>query len=193
MNVSEPVAAVVDFLKEQGYALWPGPVLVRGVQFSFDAVLQAPDRFSDVVLVCDVLAHDDQEDIVQQVIGLARALDMAGKANPLTTIVVGGRLDNDFVNRLMGVTRLLPLGDLESSSAVSKNLENGLAILTPLNVDPGGDDLADPVEALREAANNISEDMVWLVDLAETGQSSVQEAAIELMEGCLAPAWEDDE
>lgn len=74
MSMSVPVIAVVEFLKAHDFALWPRPVLVRGVKFSFDAVLQAPDRFSDVVLVCDVLAHDDQQEIVQQVIGLARAL-----------------------------------------------------------------------------------------------------------------------
>ena len=115
MTMSDPVSAVVTYLEERGFVQRPAPLMIRGVTFSFVAVLHGPEGFSDLVLVCDTIAHDRDDDIVRQVLGFARALDMARKTNPLTTVIVGRRPDFALTAQLTNVSRVLALGTLDAS------------------------------------------------------------------------------
>ena len=190
MSAGGPVEVVVAYLKERGFSLWPDKLIVRDVAFSFDAVLQGPEGFSDLVLVCDTLAHDNDEDIVRQVLGLARALDMARKTNPLTTVVVGRRPNLLLMNRMMSVSRVLALGLIDEAKP-DVQLENGLAILSPLKFENASGSVADPMTELRSRLSDIRADLRALVDTADEGEDAVRKAINVALQDNLAPALED--
>ena len=193
MMMSYPVEAVVAYLEGRGFAKWPAPLIIRGVTFSFDAVLHGPDGFSDLVLVCDTLAHDRDEDIVLQVLGLARALDMARKTNPLTTVIVGRRPDLPLIARLTNVSRVLAVGALDTSLDLTTHLDNWLAVLTPLNLAASTGSVADPMAELRKTASDLRSDLLPLIDAAADGEESVQITVNALIERDLLQFLEDDE
>jgi len=193
MSMSWPVEAVVQYLEQKGYSLRPNSILVRGITFSFDATLKAPDRFSDLILVCDVLEQESEHSLVRQILGLARALDMAEKTNPLTTILVGGRLTAQLTNRLMGVTRVLTLGSFETPEEANTVLENGLAILTPLKLGEADNGVVDPVASLRLAVTNLGQNALNLIEIADEGSDSVKDAIDRLLDIDLSLIWEETE
>ncbi|MCY4557176.1 MAG: hypothetical protein OXF79_12530 [Chloroflexi bacterium] len=191
MTMSDQVAAVVDFMEERGFVQWPTPLMIRGVTFYFDAVLHGPEGFSDIILVCDTIAHDRDDDIVRQVLGFARALDMARKTNPLTTVIVGRRPDFPLTARLTNVSRVLALGAFDASVDQTTHLNNWLAVLTPLDFTLSAEPIADPIAALREATSDLRSDLQSLIDVAPDGQMLVQAALNALIERDLAPVLED--
>ena len=191
--ISDPVEAVVAYLEARHFVRWPQPLMIRGVTFSFDAVLHGPEGFSDLVLVCDTLAHDRDEDIVRQVLGLARALDMARKANPITTVIVGRRPDQPLIIQLTNVSRVLALGALDTSLDMTTHLDNWLAVLTPLQIVAPTESVADPMAELRETASGIRIDLLPLIEAAVDGEMSVQVKMNALIEKDLVPLLEEDE
>jgi len=143
--------------------------------------------------VCDVLEQTTEHSLVRQILGLARALDMAEKTNPLTTILVGGRLSAQLTNRLMGVTRVLTLGTFETPEEANIVLENGLAILTPLKLGEADEGLMDPVATLKLAVKELGQEALNLIDIADEGAHRVKEAIDMLLDTDLSPIWEESE
>ncbi len=193
MTVSDPVEAVVAYLEERDFIRWPEPLMIRGVKFSFDAVLHGPEGFSDLVLVCDTLEHDRDEDIVRKVLGLARALDMARKTNPITTVIVGRRPELSLIAQLTNVSRVLALGALDAAVDVTAHLDNWLAVLTPLQIAAPTESVADPMTELREAAFGLRSDLLALLDAAVDGEKSVRLKVNALIEKDLVPFLEENE
>lgn len=190
MTVSEPVSRVIKFLEPCGYRLFPAPLMISGMTFTFPAVLAGPENTSDLVLVVDTAETDDNDNILRQVLGVGRALDIARKSNPLTTIIVGPRPSQSLISEMMSVCRVLPIGTLPAKDA-DKVLANWLAVLTPLVSFEGGI-VVDPLRELRIGIAGLREDVAAIANCADEGSGAVEEAINRILIGELEEAWESE-
>ena len=192
MSMSTSVERVVDFLKEVEFRLLPSPMVIRQSTFEFSAVMIGPGDASDIVLIADTVHARDAE-IVRRVQGVARALDLARSRNPLTAVLVGPRPQPDSLTRLMQVCRVLPVGTIPSDADKTQaHLSNWLAVLTPLDqIDTGGV-VADPMAALHDRINDLSEEVRALCDYVPSGPEAVEAAVNEMLSERLKAAWRDE-
>ena len=193
MIASKPVEQVVAYLEDYGFRRLPGPLVISGTQFRFPAVLMGPEKTSDLVLIADTVGVKDT-DIVRQVHGVARALDIARSSNPVTTVIVGPRPSQGHLSEMMQVCRVLPLGSIVDTSADSVDvLNNWLAVLTPLDqIDTDGI-VADPIAALKKRLDGVPEEIAELVSCAEHGAGAVEAGLNGLLTACLEGALGDEE
>tara|TARA_R110000868_G_scaffold160909_2_gene390739 strand:- start:1018 stop:1596 length:579 start_codon:yes stop_codon:yes gene_type:complete len=187
-----PVEAVVEYLEQRGFRPWPNELIISGIAFKFDAVLQGPEGYSDIVLIADTLMQDDDHEIVRQVLGIARALDMARKSNPITTIIVGRRPDAPILNRIMSVSRVLALGPVDMTDP-KPQFNNWLAILTPLKLDKASPTTIDPLAELKSSFSGVRNDILDIVDVASNGEEAVRSMIDRLISDDLRPALGMDE
>lgn len=192
MSMSAPVERVVSFLTQAGFRLLPSPMVIRQVKFEFAAVMMGPGEASDIVIIADTVSTKDVS-MVRQILGVARALDLARARNPLTTILVGPRPHPDHLNKLKQVSRVLPVGTIPSEvDASNLHLSNWLAVLTPLNqIDTEGV-VADPMAALLPMIKDLSEEVRALCDHIPEGPKAVETAVNGLLSERLNRAWEED-
>ena len=190
MNVSKPVSRVIEYLEPCGYRLLPAPLIIGGMTFTFPAVLAGPENTSDLVLVVDTAETDNNDSIVRQVLGVGRALDIARKSNPLTTIIVGPRPFSPLISEMMSVCRVLPVGALLPEDAETV-LANWLAVLTPLA--PYGEGVVvDPLGELHEEITDLRKDVAAVSNSAGRGSDAVRDAIDKILIGELKEAWEDE-
>ncbi len=173
MIESNPVSRVVEYLKPSGYRQLPSPLLISGMTFDFPAILVGPENTSDIVLVADTVETDNNI-ILRQVLGVGRALDIARKSNPLTTIIVGPRPKQSIITAMMSTCRVLPIGALSSENP-EKVLTNWLAILTPLAQEEQNV-TADPLGELILAVSKLRNDVADIANVAIEGSGAVEEA-----------------
>lgn len=174
MTTGNPVSRVVDHLAMHGYRPLPTPLMISGMQFTFPAVLVGPENTSDLVLVADTAETDDNDTIVRKVLGVGRALDIARKTNPLTTIIVGPRPTQSTISDMMSACRVLPIGSViteEADAAVS----NWLAVLTPL-VAHEDSIVVDPLSELQDEISNLRPDILAVTESAKMGANAVEAA-----------------
>lgn len=194
MSASDPVERVVAYLEGHGFRRLPGPLMINRTRFRFPAVLVGPERSSDLVLVADTVGEEKDSDIVRQVQGVARALDIARSSNPVTTVIVGPRPNQDRLSAMMEVCRVLPLGSIAREGAASDAiLNNWLAVLTPLDqIDTDGI-VTDPIAALKESLDGLPEEISALADEAVLGAGAVENALNELLTAHLDAGLEKEE
>ena len=191
MNVSAPVSQVIQYLKSVGYRVLPKPLVIRGLTFSFPAVLTGSLRAIDLVVVLDTADQDSNESIVRQVIGLARALDMANKRNPVTTIVVGPRPPQPLIAEMMSVCRVLPVGTLSDDDA-KQILNHWLTALVPL---PTFDEQVevDPLGELGRRTVGLQTDVAAIPRRAHHGKQAVSNTIDEILSNELAHILAENE
>ena len=190
MIESNPVSRVIEFLEPSGYRLLPSPLLISGMTFKFPAILVGPENTSDIVLVADTAEEADNNIILRQVLGVGRALDIARKNNPLTTIIVGPRPKQSVFTAMMSACRVLPIGALPSENP-EKVLTNWLAILTPLAQEEQNI-TADPLGELFLAVSELRNDVANIVNVAIEGSDAVEEAMNALITKDLDGVLEDE-
>ena len=192
MNMSAPVERVVAFLKDANFRLLPPPFVVSQTTFEFPAVMMGPGNASEIVLVCDTVDAKDAE-IVRRVHGVARALDIARARNPLTAVLVGPRLNPDYLSKVMQVCRALSVGTVPAVPDETRtHLSNWLAVLTPLDqIDTDGV-VADPMSTLETLIDDLSPEVKALSDQMSNGAEAVEAAVNELLSEHLTAAWGDD-
>lgn len=190
MIESDPVSRVVEYLEPSGYRLLPSSLLISGMTFAFPAVLVGPENTSDIVLVADTAVADDNDFILRQVLGVGRALDIARKNNPLTTIIVGPRPKQSVITAMMSACRVLPIGALPTENP-EEILSNWLAILTPLT-QKEQNIVADPLGELLREASKLRNDVADIANVGVDGSVAVVEAINKLIIKDLSVLLEEE-
>lgn len=154
MTSGLPAERVAEMLVRAGYRRIASPLRVAGLEFDVAGAFVGVDHSADLVVVGD-MAADGERKVVQQIEGIARALDVMRSHRPLTTIIVGPRPVGKTLQALAQVGRILPVEEALDSA----ELRDQLAVLLPLelptslsaNRDLGaGETLVLPDEPLAE-------------------------------------------
>lgn len=129
MTAATPSERVADILVNSGYRRIGAPLQVAGLTFDVAAAFVGVGRSADLVVIGD-MAADGERKVLQQVEGIARALDVVRSHRPLTIVIVGPRPVGKTLEALAHVGRILPVEEAFDSS----DLRDRLAILLPLEL-----------------------------------------------------------
>jgi hypothetical protein len=157
MTAAIPAERVAAVLKDAGYRRLEDPLEIAGLVFDVAAAFVGGD-----------MAANGERKVVQQIEGIARALDVMRSQRPLTSIIVGPRPVGANLQALSQVGRILAVEEASDP----KDLQDKLSILLPLklpkalfsehdigvgdeNIVPGTDQAAQFLEA-----SNLGEDAV---------------------------------
>lgn len=124
-----PTERVADLLLAAKYKRMPLPLRVAGLDFDVAGAFVAVGRFADLVVIGDMAAQGERK-VLQQVEGIARALDVMRSRRPLTTIAVGPRPVGKTLEALAQVGRILCVEEATDPA----ELRDQLAVLLPLEL-----------------------------------------------------------
>jgi hypothetical protein len=167
MTAAIPAERVAAVLKDAGYRRLDSPLEIAGLVFDVAAAFVGVGHCADLVIVGDMAANGERK-VVQQIEGIARALDVMRSQRPLTSIIVGPRPVGKNLQALSQVGRILAVEE----AADPRDLLDKLSILLPLKLPktlfsehdigvgeakiiPGTDEAARFLEA-----SNLGEDVV---------------------------------
>ncbi|MXP26801.1 hypothetical protein GRI39_12240 [Altererythrobacter indicus] len=162
-----PAERVAALLVEAGYRRIDLPLEMAGLTFDIAGAFVGVGHSADLVLIGD-MAADGERKVVQQVEGIARALDVMRSHRPLSTIIVGPRPIGKALEALAQVGRILSVDEALDPA----ELRDQLAVLLPLelpatllaNRDLGGEDAFalpdDPLAGALMEASNFGEEAV---------------------------------
>ena len=170
---TDPVRRIADILEAAGYKVRER-LVVMSIPFEFGAVLIAPDRLSDLIVVADTAIEAEQE-LQDKVIGLSRALDVSRSIRPLTTVLVGPRPRPSTIEAIAKASRVLSIGPI--SDAVSDaRVRDRLAILLPFDPSLVDRRLADPMRELERELGELALDSLAakLVEASQHGKKGVE-------------------
>lgn len=181
---SERVAAV---LKDAGYRRLEDPLEIAGLVFDVAAAFVGVGHSADLVVVGDMAANGEKK-VVQQIEGIARALDVMRSQRPLTSIIVGPRPVGRNLQVLSQVGRILAVEEASDP----KDLQDKLSILLPLKLpktlssehDIGAGD-ADIVPSTDHAAQ--------FLEASEFGEDAVRTRFYEALRQALAEEVDDSQ
>lgn len=129
MTVGLPADRVGALLVTNGYREIAAPLQIAGLTFDVAGAFVGMDHSADLVVIGD-MAADGERKVVQQVEGIARALDVMRSHRPLTTVIVGPRPVGKALEELAQVGRVLPAGEADDP----RDLRDQLAVLLPLTL-----------------------------------------------------------
>lgn len=129
MIASVPSERVADVLQKAGYHRIALPLQIAGLSFDVAAAFVGVGQSADLVVIGDMAAAGERK-VLQQVEGIARALDVMRSHRPLTVVVVGPRPIGKALEALVQVGRVLPVEE----AADAAELCDRLAILLPLKL-----------------------------------------------------------
>lgn len=127
MTAGLPADRVTTILVANGYRTVASPLQIAGLAFEVAGAFVGIDHSADLVIIGD-MAADGERKVVQQVEGIARALDVMRSHRPLTTVIVGPRPVGKTLEALAQVGRILPVGEADDPA----DLRDQLAVLLPL-------------------------------------------------------------
>lgn len=181
MTDTTPVGRIVALLESAGYRRMPPPLVVAGLKFEFQSVLLGPKGSADLILVADT-AYDQESRLLQQVQGVARALDIARSTRPLTLVIAGPRPSPEIVDGLSKACRVLPVGTLLGDDLAAA-LRNWLAVLLPLQIPEPGSAIANPLEQILAKSSQLSPEILSLIPISLHGRAAVQRELNKLIDG----------
>ena len=127
MTAAVPAERVSEILLAAGYRRIASPLQIAGLNFEVASAFVGVGRSSDLVIVAD-MATDGERKVVQQIEGIARALDVMRSHRPLTTVIVGPRPVGRPLESLGQVSRILAVEEAVDPA----ELRDRLAVLLPL-------------------------------------------------------------
>lgn len=169
MSAAGPAERVAELLDGAGYRRMPQPLHVAGLDFDVAAAYIGGDHSADLIVIGD-MAADGERKVLQQVEGIARALDVMRSHRPLTTVIVGPRPVGKTLEALAQVSRILAVEEAMDPT----ELRDQLAVLLPLELpaslstdrDLGsGDELALPDHPLAAE----------LIETSKQGEAAVRD------------------
>ncbi|HEY8333778.1 MAG TPA: hypothetical protein VIQ05_08310 [Tardiphaga sp.] len=169
MTAAMPVKRVAEILLAAGYRQIEPPLQVAGLEFNVAAAFVGVGYSADLVVIGD-MAADGERKVVQQIEGIARALDVMRSHRPLTTVIIGPRPIGKTLEALSQVGRLLPVAEALDPA----ELRDQLAILLPIELPDtlfAGRDLGDD-EVLTLPPGPLAED---LMEASKIGEAAVRE------------------
>ncbi|WP_395541063.1 hypothetical protein [Neotabrizicola sp. sgz301269] len=184
MTTAETVFEILT--KEGGYRPLGKPIRIGSQTFSFPHVLVAGERANDLVIVIELTGASEDAQVTRSVLAFTRALDVLGSKRSVTAVLTSGQADNDLVNSINRVCRVLPVG-APTGPMAEKMVRDWLAVLLPLKGPPPVEHLADWKASLEKQLEGTDDEPVvgWFVQLAERGKEAV-EAALALEISTLA-------
>lgn len=129
MTAAVPAERVADILLDAGYRRIVSPLQIAGLTFDVAGAFIGADHSADLVIIGD-MATDGERKVVQQVDGIARALDVMRSHRPLTTVIVGPRPVGKALESLAQVSRILAVEEAVDPA----DLRDRLAVLLPLEL-----------------------------------------------------------
>lgn len=175
MTTAETVYEILT--KEGGYRALGKPLKIGSQAFHFTYVLVAGERANDLVLVIDLTGESEGAQVTRSVLAFTRALDVLGSKRSVTAVLTSGQADNDLVNSISRVCRVLPVG-APSGPLAEEMVRDWLAVLLPLKSPPPVDHLADWKANLGKKLDDSDDEPAVgrFVQLAEGGKEAVEEA-----------------
>lgn len=169
MTTGMPTERVAEILVRAGYRRITSPLHVAGLEFDVAGAFVGVGHSADLVVVGD-MAADSERKVVQQIEGIARALDVMRSHRPLTTVIVGPRPVGKTLEALAQVGRILPVGEALDPS----ELRDQLAVLLPLELPAtlSADRDLGAGESLSLADNPLAEE---LVEASKLGEDAVRD------------------
>ncbi|MGC2776060.1 MAG: hypothetical protein WA418_10555 [Bradyrhizobium sp.] len=129
MTAGMPAERVAEILLRAGYRRIDPPLRIAGLEFDIAAAFVGVGRSADLVVIGDMAAHGERK-VVQQIEGIARALDVMRSHRPLTTVIIGPRPVGKTLETLSQVGRILPVEEALDPA----ELRDQLAVLLPLEL-----------------------------------------------------------
>lgn len=187
MTTGLPAERVAALLVGAGYRKIDMPLQVAGLAFDIAGAFVGVGHSADLVLIGD-MASDGERKVVQQVEGIARALDVMRSHRPLSTIIVGPRPIGKTLETLAQVGRILAVEEALDPA----ELRDQLAVLLPLELpatlsadrDLGGEDaFVLPNDPLAEA----------LMEASKFGEEAVRDCFHDALNAALAYEENDED
>lgn len=184
MTTAETVFKILT--TEGGYRSLGKPIRIGSQAFGFTHVLVAGERANDLVIVIELTGASEDAQVTRSVLAFTRALDVLGSKRSVTAILTSGQADNELLNSINRVCRVLPIG-APTGPMAERKVRDWLAVLLPLKGPPPVEHLADWKASLEnQLADTDDEPAIgWFVQLAERGKEAV-EAALALQISALA-------
>ena len=129
MTAALPAERVADVLSAAGYRRLPSPLQVAGLSFEVAAAFVGVGHSADLLVVGDMAASGERK-VIQQVEGVARALDVMRSHRPLTIVIVGPRPIGKPLETLSQLGRVLAVEEATDPL----DLRDRLAVLLPLEL-----------------------------------------------------------
>jgi hypothetical protein len=176
VNHSPAVTRVLSVLESADYNLFGEELLVAGIPFRFPAVL-ARDISLDLVVIVDRIDEPDDERLLERIVALGRALDVAGSRRPLTVVLVGPPPELRITHALRDVARILRVSEGQGEIA-NQELLDALGALLPLRVaaDPEQNEETWPALRLALLSTRSEEDTAALIKASTGGPAQVENA-----------------
>jgi hypothetical protein len=169
MTAAVPADRVAEILLGVGYYRVASPLQIAGLIFDVAGAFVGVGHSADLVIIGD-MATDGERKVVQQIDGIARALDVMRSHRSLTTVIVGPKPVGKVLEALGKVSRVLPVEEAIDPA----DLRDRLAILLPL-------ELPDSILVDRDLGSgeelHLPDDPVAreLVEASKLGEDAVRE------------------
>ena len=169
MTVAMPTERVAEILVRAGYRRLASPLQVAGLEFDVAGAFVGVGRSADLVVVGDMAADGGERKVVQQIEGIARALDVMRSQRPLTSVIVGPRPVGKMLEALSQVGRILSVEEALDPA----ELRDQLAVLLPLELPAAlsADSDLGAGEALALAGEPLADE---LVEASKLGEAAVR-------------------
>lgn len=187
MTAVGPAERVATLLDDAGYRRMPQPLHVAGLDFDVAAAFVGVGHSADLVIIGDMAAHGERK-VLQQIEGIARALDVMRSHRPLTTVIVGPRPVGKTLEALAQVGRILPVEEALDPT----DLRDQLAVLLPL-------ELPTTLSADRDLGTGEELDLsdhplaTELLEASKLGESAVREAFHDALTAVFEASEEGDQ
>jgi hypothetical protein len=187
MSLGMPADRVAALLVGAGYRRLDMPLLVAGLTFDVAGAFVGVGHSADLVVIGD-MAADGERKVVQQIEGIARALDVMRSHRPLSTVIVGPRPIGKTLETLAQVGRILSVEEALDPA----ELRDQLAVLLPLELpasllahrDLGGEDAFFlPDDQLGQA----------LMEASKLGEEAVRDCFHDALNAALADDENDED
>jgi hypothetical protein len=184
-DVQSPVDRIVSILEaSKAFRRVPTPIKIGNVPFEFSAVLLGRDKNPDLVVIVDTI-NEDIRRTRQKIGGLGRAMDVVESRRPVTAILTGPRPDEDALEAISRICRVLPVGTLTGLKD-DKMLEDWLSVLLPLSLPSQAGIAADPIGEMTRLLPD-SLDSTLIKSVVEAGPRGAKAVQHELQRRLLAP------
>ena len=186
MTTGMPAERVARMLVEAGYRQIVSPLQVAGLSFDVAGAFVGSGHSSDLVVIGD-MAADSERKVIQQIEGIARALDVMRSHRPLTTVIVGPRPVGKALEALTQVGRILSVEEALDPA----DLRDQLAVLLPLDLPAtlSADRDLGAVETLALSDDPLA---VALLEASQLGENAVRDCFHEALNRVFALPVEDD-
>jgi hypothetical protein len=184
MTTAETVFEILT--KEGGYRPLGKPTRIGSQAFDFTHVLVAGKKANDLVVLIELTGASEDVQVTRSVLAFTRALDVLGSKRSVTAVLTSGQANNELVNSISRVCRVLPVG-APTGPMAEEMVRDWLAALLPLKSPPPVEHLADWRSSLKKQLDHTADEQAvsLFVQLAEGGKEAV-EAALALEISTLA-------